>query len=141
MTARTISILIVEDEALIAAMLQDMLEDLGARVVGPAYNLEHGCELARTAACDAAVLDVSLKGQTAGALAQILSQREVPFILATGYVGEISKAWPDVPVIEKPYSADDLYRALDAIGVTLAGKNGATEGSDSSSSSVQGWSH
>lgn len=129
----TISILIVEDEALIAAMLQDMLEDLGARVIGPAYTLEIGCELARTAACDAALLDVSIRGETVAPVAKILAGRGVPFILATGYGGELANAWPGAPVIEKPYSTNDLGRALTSIGVTIGGEGKDFSGSNSGS--------
>jgi CheY-like chemotaxis protein len=127
----TVSILVVEDEALIAAMLQDMLEDLGVRVIGPAYTVEHGCELARTAACDGAVLDVSIRGETAAPVARILVERGVPFILATGYGGELASAWPEARVIEKPYSTIDLERALAAIGVPIGGERGASGDSDS----------
>jgi CheY-like chemotaxis protein len=124
-----VSILVVEDEALIAAMLQEMLEGLGARVIGPAYTLDLGCELAATAACDAAVLDVSIRGETVAPVAQILFQRGVPFILATGYGGDLSQTWPDAPVIEKPYSIADLWRALAAIGVEVASDQQGAGGS------------
>jgi CheY-like chemotaxis protein len=105
-------ILLVEDEALVAAMLQDMLEALGARVVGPALTLDSACELAEGASFDAAVLDVNLRGEDVSAVAALLSRRGIPFVFATGYGGGISAAWPDAPVVEKPYSIADIERAL-----------------------------
>jgi CheY-like chemotaxis protein len=112
-------ILVVEDEALVAAMLQEMLEECGARTVGPAYALAAACELARTAACDAAVLDVSLRGESVGPAAAILAARGIPFILATGYGGQVSEEWPSAPVVEKPYSARDIERALASLGLAV----------------------
>ena len=55
-------ILVVEDEALIAVMVEDMLADLGSLVVGPAATIEAALELARREAIDAAILDVNVRG-------------------------------------------------------------------------------
>jgi CheY-like chemotaxis protein len=113
-------ILVVEDEALVAAMLKDMLEALGAQVVGPAHSLAIACEMAESAACEAALLDVNLMGENVAPVARILAERGIPFVFATGYAGGISDVWPDAPVIEKPYSMADIERALLAVGVRVA---------------------
>jgi len=55
-------ILIVEDEALIAMLLEEMLVDRGYTVAGHGASLSAACELARTLEIDAAILDVSLAG-------------------------------------------------------------------------------
>ncbi len=111
-------VLVVEDEAMVSMMLEDMLSDLGCEVVGPAPSLSVGLELARTAEMDAAVLDVNLSGEKAFPIADVLAQRGVPFIYATGY-GRAGLREDDAtrPVVQKPYSAQELARTLREAGV------------------------
>ena len=111
-------ILVVEDEAMVSMMLEDMLVDLGCVVVGPAANVASGLALARTAAVDAAVLDVNLAGEKAFPIADALAERGIPFIYATGYGrAGLRDADNAPPVVQKPYSVDDLARHLRAVGV------------------------
>lgn len=121
MAAPPARILVVEDEALVAAMLGDMLEELGAVVAGTAVALEAACDLARTADCHAAVLDVTLRGESVAPVARILAGRGIPFVLATGYAGRAAEEWPGAPVMEKPYSVADLACALRRLGVGVGG--------------------
>ena len=111
-------VLVVEDEAMVAMMLEDMLDDLGCAVVGPAASLQKGLELARSAAVDAAVLDVNLAGEKVFPIADVLTERGIPFVFATGY-GRAGLREQDTarPVVQKPYSAQDLARTLRAAGV------------------------
>jgi CheY-like chemotaxis protein len=106
-------ILVVEDEALIAALLVDILGDAGADIVGPAYTVASALELAAKLPIDAAVLDMNLRGVFVGPVAEALEGRGVPFIFATGYGATPLEQWPKVPVVEKPYAKD---RLLDALG-------------------------
>ena len=117
-TAPALRVLVVEDEAMVAMMLEDMLDDLGCRVVGPAASLAAGLELARSAPLDAAVLDVNLAGEKVFPIADALSERGVPFVYATGY-GRAGLREEDTarPVVQKPYSTQDLARTLRAAGV------------------------
>ena len=55
-------VLIVEDEVLIRMLFEDMLDELGHKVEAAAGNIEDAVRLARTAACDLAILDVHLNG-------------------------------------------------------------------------------
>jgi CheY-like chemotaxis protein len=109
-----LSILVVEDEALVAVMVEDMLVDLGARVVGPASTLTQGIALAATAALDAAVLDVTVRGEPVTHLADVLRRSGVPMVFATGYGEAPEGQHQDVPVLEKPYTREDLHKALAA---------------------------
>jgi CheY-like chemotaxis protein len=111
-------VLVVEDEAMVAMMLEDMLLDLGCAIVGPAATLQAGLTLARAAAIDAAVLDVNLSGDKAFPIADALAERGVPFVYATGY-GRAGLRAEDAAriVVQKPYSLDDLARHLRAAGV------------------------
>lgn len=103
-------ILIVEDEVIIGMMATDMLEDLGATVLGPALNVSQGVSLAETAEADAALVDINLDGTRSDPVVEVLTRRGIPVIFTTGYgrSGEEDQRM----VLEKPYTADSLARAL-----------------------------
>jgi CheY-like chemotaxis protein len=84
MTER-LSILLVEDEALIRMMVTDMLEELGHRVVAEAADVDKAAMLARSTAFDLAILDVNLDGATSFPVADAIVARRIPLIFATGY--------------------------------------------------------
>jgi DNA-binding NarL/FixJ family response regulator len=77
-------ILIVDDEPLITAMMEDWLSELGHLVVGPAHNLATAMELAASE-IDVAIVDVSLGKDNSYPLVEALISRGLPFALATGY--------------------------------------------------------
>lgn len=106
-------VLIVEDEALIAMLLEEMLADRGFHVAGVAATLEEGEQLADKLDIDAAILDVSLNGSTVFPVAEKLNARNVPFVFTTGY-GEagLPNQWSDRPVFTKPYDITELTEAL-----------------------------
>jgi CheY-like chemotaxis protein len=105
-------ILVVEDEALVAAMITDMLEELRVTVVGPAGSLLVGLPLAEAAQIDGAILDVNLRGETIDPIALSLRARRIPFVFATGYGSGPHKGFEDVPVVDKPYTEEKLLNAL-----------------------------
>jgi CheY-like chemotaxis protein len=112
-------ILVVEDELMIAMLVEDMLTDLGCSVVGPAHALADALALARSEpGIDAALLDVNLGGQPVFAVADALREMGVPAIFSTGY-GDAGLRDVDrgAPVLQKPFRAGDLARALnEALG-------------------------
>lgn len=106
-------IFLVEDEALVALMIEDMLEDLGFAVVEIAAHLPKACELARTGSFDAAVLDVNLAGEFVFPAARILRDRRVPFLFSTGYGGPpLEEEFREAPTIGKPFSVEQLDEKL-----------------------------
>jgi len=113
-------ILVVEDEMMIAMLVEDMLSELGCSVVGPAHALDTALDLAQTeVGLDAALLDVNLGGQPVFAVADALRAKGVPAIFSTGY-GDAGLRDVDrgSPVLQKPFRAGDLARALNkALGV------------------------
>lgn len=106
-------ILIVEDEALLAMTVEDILGDLGCIVVGPAMSLEEAQTLAAHEPLDAAILDVNVEGVSSFDVADILGQRMVPFCFVTGYgAASLPPQYADVPMLAKPYSAAALRDVL-----------------------------
>jgi len=107
-------ILVVEDEALIAVMVEDMLTEMGSVVVGPAATIEQALSLARAQEIDGAVLDVNVRGERIDPVAEALAERGVPMLFATGY-GEVRLAsGATATVIDKPYTQEKLARGLAA---------------------------
>jgi CheY-like chemotaxis protein len=104
-------ILVVEDEALVAMMLEDMLADLGCEVVGPAMRLDEGLELARLNGLDAAVLDINLGGERSYPIADLLDARGVPLAFVTGY-GHSGRPGKADRVLQKPYREPQLRAVL-----------------------------
>ncbi len=101
-------ILVVEDETIIALMIEDSLSDWGFSVVGPASRLAAALDLAERAPIDAAVLDVNIAGELVYPVAHKLAQRAIPIIFLTGYgVAGIDPAFAACPVLTKPV---DLVR-------------------------------
>jgi len=96
-------ILLVEDEAIVAMMMADMLGDLHFAVLGPINRLAPATAAARDDDIDAAILDVNLAGENVYPVAEILESRGVPFVFVTGYGMEsIDRRFAHVPVIQKP---------------------------------------
>lgn len=107
-------ILVVEDEALIAVMVEDMLAELGSIVLGPAATIEQALALLSHEEIDAAVLDVNVRGERIDPVAEALAARGVPMLFATGY-GEVRLAsGAATTVIDKPYTQEKLARGLAA---------------------------
>ena len=112
------SILLIEDEPLIAMMLEDFLEALGKRVIGPADNLADGLALIAAGGIDAAIVDVHLHGgQKSWPIAEALAKIGIPFIFASGGSSEaLPEKFGNRAVLEKPFTMDDVERALSALG-------------------------
>ena len=110
-------ILVLEDDFLIAMDLEELLQGLGMTVVGPATNLEWGLELARSQSLDCAVLDVNLgDGIFSTPVADVLSQRGIPFAFITGYWGGCSIPQHDeAPRLQKPFTSAGLKQVIEAI--------------------------
>ena len=106
-------ILIVEDEAMIALLIEDVLTDLGSTVVGPAARLDEALALARSAEVDLAALDLNLAGDPVYPVAEALAERGIPFVFMTGY-GQlgIAEPWRGRPSIAKPFRPSQLATFL-----------------------------
>lgn len=111
-----VRVLVVEDSAFLAVELEEILEDAGFTVVGPAPSLQRAWALLDDAELDAAVLDVHLDGETAFSLADELQTRGVPLVFATGYDSNvIPDRFNETPRLAKPFSAQELTKAIDRL--------------------------
>ncbi len=110
-------ILIVEDEPLIAMMLEDFLDLLGKRVAGVAESVADALPLVTSGEVDAAILDVNLRGgETSWPIADALAAAGIPFVLATGGSGDtVADAHKDRPILPKPFTMDAVEQALAAL--------------------------
>lgn len=110
-----ISVLILEDEPLVAFALEDMLVELGSKDVWLATTIEEAFRILASLTPDFAVLDVNIRGDRSYGVADELGRRGVPFVFATGYGdAEHPEALMSVPTLTKPYSPDDLSSAYAA---------------------------
>lgn len=111
------AILVVEDEPLISMMLEDFLDTLGYRLAGCADGVFEALQHVEEGAFDAALLDVNLRdGETSWPVADALSARGHPFILATGGGNEVvPERHAGVPVLTKPYTLDSIRHAFETL--------------------------
>jgi CheY-like chemotaxis protein len=110
-------VMVVEDEALVAMLVEDILIDLGCVVVGVAGTLAHGLTMAndRDLAIDGAMLDVNLGGDKVFAIADVLLGRGIPFVFATGYgMQGLLPRYAGYPVIAKPFRLEPLKAVITA---------------------------
>lgn len=110
-------VLIVEDEPLIAMMIEDFLEALDRELAGSADNIADALAMVAHGGIDAAILDVNLRGgEQSWPVADALAAMGIPFVLATGGGGDsIAEAHRDRPVLSKPFTMDAVEKALDGL--------------------------
>lgn len=108
------TILVVEDESLVALLLQDALEDAGATVVGPCYTFAETLRTVRSESFDAAVLDVDLSGEDVFPAAEELERRGIPFVFHTAHADreEIAARFGDTLICRKPARMTELVKVL-----------------------------
>ncbi|HEY0648046.1 response regulator [Phenylobacterium sp.] len=112
---RNARVLVVEDEFMVAALLEDRLSGLGCDVVGPAHDIESALALLACEPVDAAVLDVNICGRMVFPVADALAEQKIPFIFATAYGrGGLATPHAERAVLNKPYHERALEHALRA---------------------------
>jgi DNA-binding response OmpR family regulator len=106
-------VLIVEDEVLICCMLEDIIEDLGCTLVGPAARVDQALALVDAEMIDAVILDVSLNEELSYPVADALIARNIPFLFSTGYDrGRLRDGYRSFAMLQKPFHAKELAKAL-----------------------------
>jgi len=109
-------VLVVEDEPMIRLLLDDMLTDLGYSMAAEAGRLDEALAVAKQGEFDVAILDVNLNGQPITPVVDVLVARGVPFVFVSGYARRgIPEAHSKIPLLQKPFQADGLARALASV--------------------------
>lgn len=109
-------ILVVEDEMLVAMLLEDMLAEAGHAVVGPFSHINGALEAIDRETVDLAILDVNVGGHEIYPVAERLAERHIPFAFATGYGAHgLREPWQERPTLQKPFHRSDLFRVVDAL--------------------------
>lgn len=110
------SVLVVEDEPLIAMMIEEWLEELGHQSIGPAASVREGLKLLETRDFDAALLDVNLGDERSDAIADILAARNIPFALMTGGMTDaLIERFSSKPHLMKPFNFERVSEIVDAL--------------------------
>jgi CheY-like chemotaxis protein len=108
-----IKVLVVEDEGLVAMMIESALETLGCHLVSSVARVAPALEIAGTAEIDVAVLDVNVNGQPIFPVAEVLRERGIPFLFSTGYgASALPDAFSNYQVLNKPFSEEELQHKI-----------------------------
>lgn len=111
-----LKVFVVEDESLVAMQLEDMLCDFGCEIAGLAMRIARAEEMLKGGLeVDMAVLDVNISGEKVYPIAEMLRDRGVPIVFATGYGrGGVEACWHTCPILQKPYTADQVEQTIRA---------------------------
>lgn len=109
-------VLIVEDEAMIAGLIESILSAAGWSVVGPVATLERALETIDRTRLDAALLDVRINGHDAYAVADVLMRRRIPFVFVSGFTRkQMPPGYRDCAYIAKPFAPDAILALLEEV--------------------------
>ena len=111
-----VTVLVVEDEAIVSFLIEDMLREIGCPTVWLASSVTGALTILKDHRPDVVVLDVNLSGQEAYPVAKQLVATQIPFVFATGYGYDgIDGGWASIPVIQKPFQIETLAKALRSV--------------------------
>ena len=107
------TILVVEDSPLVAAAVEEILLELGCEVVGLAGTMADALQHCEQSDFDAAMVDLNIRGSKAFPLLKILAQRQIPFVLVTGYADwSMPEEWSQAPRMPKPFNKEMVESSL-----------------------------
>lgn len=103
------SVLIVEDEMIVAMMMEDLVRDLGVEDVYLAADAATALEILSEKSIDLAVLDLRVRDGSTAAVADALAERGIVFVFASGSdSGQLEDRHASRPMISKPFLDDDF---------------------------------
>ena len=110
------SVLVVEDEWLIADQIAGALQEAGYEVVGPAGRLNEALTLLETASIHAALIDINIHGDRSFGMAAELIRLCVPFAFLSGYSGEdLPAGLRHIQLLQKPVDAEKLRSCVGSL--------------------------
>ena len=109
-------LLVVEDNALIAMDLEEILKSYGCQVVGPSVSVREALSKLDDEDIDVAVVDYQLADGTAASLTKVLDERGIPYAICTGTSEDtISSLYPNTPILGKPYNSEDVSMVVNSL--------------------------
>jgi DNA-binding NtrC family response regulator len=105
-------LLIIEDDWLISALIEDQVAELNLEIAGVATSVADALRLIATVDIDAALLDMKLQEEFAGDVADALTAHGIPFVFVSGYSRAPSARYAAVPILLKPFDIDELKKAV-----------------------------
>ena len=112
--------LVVEDEFMIAMLVEDYLSELGHEMAWQTDDIQEALQIIEANDdIDGALLDMNLHGEPVKPIAESLRAKQIPFCFMTGYGAGVTSSHPDVPVISKPF---DMSALRDTITLLIAGR-------------------
>ena len=107
-------VLVLEDEPLVAMLAEEMLTDLGHRAASVVHRIKDALEAMDAHQFDLAFLDVNLSGSLSFPVADRAAAKGIPVLFVTGFSGDHMDRLARECVLQKPYTAQDLQRAIAA---------------------------
>lgn len=123
--------LVVEDSMLLVGLLEQILSDIDVEIVGPAGTEHDALRLAKAESFHFAILDINLHGALVFSVADVLSERRIPFLFSSGYVVKdvLPPRYAKADVIGKPFN---MPRLMSLLRATIAKvESSSSSGSDS----------
>jgi CheY-like chemotaxis protein len=109
-------VLVIEDETLVAMLVEDLLDELGCTVAATFSRVSQAQDfLSKSSDFDAAILDVNIAGEDVYSIASVLSTKDIPFVFVTGYgPAGVKEEWRERGVVQKPIQQSELAHTLEA---------------------------
>lgn len=108
-------VFILEDETALAIVLEDMVIDSGYEPVMTVGNIRDAERVVGNLICDCALIDINVGGERSFSIAQKLVDRGTPFAFLTGYDPSLALEFGSVPVLQKPYTQQQVQRLLNSL--------------------------
>ena len=103
------SVLIVEDEMIVALLMEDLMRELGVKEIQLCPDVDSALEAVATRSFDCAILDLRIRGGASTPVADALAEKAIPFVFSSGSdAGALEARHADRPLISKPFLDDDL---------------------------------
>jgi len=110
----SLRVLVVEDEAIIGMLIEDMLTEIGCECVDVAASVEGALGVLAKSSPDFAVLDINLNGKRSFPVADVLKSRAIPFVFLSGYGARgLDEAYAGAKILQKPFRVHDLASILE----------------------------